>query len=116
VGVTRIIPNLRVADTARANRFYAEALGLQIDGDFGWVGFLTAPGRPGVELHTVTTDVTAPVDSVVSIGVDDVDETYRRVCETGAEIVYGLHDEEWGVRRFFFKDPDGNVVNVVGHR
>ena len=114
--VNRIIPNLKVRDTAAANRFYADALGLSIEGDFGWVGFLTAPERPGVELHTVVGDATAPVDSVMSVGVDDVDAAYRRVQESGAEIVYPLQDEEWGVRRFFFRDPDGNVVNVVGHR
>ncbi|GAA3115372.1 hypothetical protein GCM10017687_30790 [Streptomyces echinatus] len=25
-------------------------------------------------------------------------------------------DEEWGVRRFFVRDPDGRVVNVLSHR
>lgn len=113
--VTRIIPNLKVRDTAAANRFYAAALGLTIADDFGWVGFLTAPDRPGVELHTVTGDASAPVDSVISVGVDDVDAAYERVRAAGAEIVHPLQDEQWGVRRFFFRDPDGNVVNVVGH-
>jgi predicted enzyme related to lactoylglutathione lyase len=115
VQVQRIIPNLKVADTAAANRFYADALGLTIKDDFGWVGFLTASDRPGVELHTVTGDASAPVDSVMSIGVDDVDAAYERVVAAGAEVVHPLTDEPWGVRRFFFRDPDGNVVNVVGH-
>lgn len=26
-----------------------------------------------------------------------------------------LTDEPWGVRRFFFRDPDGNIVNVTAH-
>jgi predicted enzyme related to lactoylglutathione lyase len=116
VGVTRIIPNLTVRETAAANRFYAQALGLDIAGDFGWVGFLTAPDRADVELHTVVGDATAPVDSVMSVGVDDVDAAYRRVQDAGGEIVYPLRDEDWGVRRFFFRDTDGNVVNVMGHR
>jgi uncharacterized glyoxalase superfamily protein PhnB len=33
----------------------------------------------------------------------------------GAEIVHPLTDEEWGVRRFFVRDPNGRVVNVLGH-
>jgi catechol 2,3-dioxygenase-like lactoylglutathione lyase family enzyme len=33
----------------------------------------------------------------------------------GVEIVHPLSDEEWGVRRFFFRDPSGNVVNVLSH-
>ncbi|MGW2786323.1 VOC family protein [Streptomyces populi] len=33
----------------------------------------------------------------------------------GLEILYGPADEEWGVRRFFYRDHDGNVVNVLTH-
>ena len=33
----------------------------------------------------------------------------------GDEIVHPLTDEPWGVRRFFVRDPDGNVVNVLSH-
>ena len=33
----------------------------------------------------------------------------------GHEIVHPLTDEPWGVRRFFVRDPDGNVVNIVSH-
>ncbi len=31
----------------------------------------------------------------------------------GLRIVHPLSDEEWGVRRFFFADASGNVVNVL---
>jgi hypothetical protein len=31
------------------------------------------------------------------------------------EIVYEITNEEWGVRRFFFRDAGGNVVNVLAH-
>ncbi|KPC89985.1 glyoxalase, partial [Streptomyces sp. NRRL F-6602] len=30
--------------------------------------------------------------------------------------LFPVRDEEWGVRRFFARDPDGRVVNVLGHR
>ena len=36
--------------------------------------------------------------------------------DNGAEIVHPLQDEEWGVRRFFVRDPNGRVVNVLSHR
>jgi hypothetical protein len=29
--------------------------------------------------------------------------------------VYELTDEEWGVRRFFVKEPSGVIVNVMAH-
>ena len=33
-----------------------------------------------------------------------------------ADDVHPLTTEAWGVRRFFVRAPDGNVVNVVRHR
>ena len=41
---------------------------------------------------------------------------YAAAVEAGLEIVHPLSDEEWGVRRFFFADRAGNVVNVLTHR
>jgi catechol 2,3-dioxygenase-like lactoylglutathione lyase family enzyme len=34
----------------------------------------------------------------------------------GSEIVYPLTDEDWGLRRFFVRDPNGAVINVTEHR
>lgn len=31
------------------------------------------------------------------------------------EIVYPLTTEPWGLRRFFVRAPDGNVLNIVHH-
>ena len=52
----------------------------------------------------------------VSVEVDDVDAAYALLSGTGAEIVHPLQDEEWGVRRFFVRDPNGRVVYVLTHR
>jgi hypothetical protein len=48
--------------------------------------------------------------------VDDVDAVYERARTTGAEIIYPITDEEWGLRRFFVRDPNGAVINVTEHR
>jgi uncharacterized glyoxalase superfamily protein PhnB len=45
-----------------------------------------------------------------------LDEVYARARAAGAEIVYPLTDEEWGLRRFFVRDPNGAVINVTQHR
>ena len=52
----------------------------------------------------------------LSIEVDDVDAVYADVLKRGLRVVHPLTDEPWGVRRFFVEDPDGIVVNVLGHR
>jgi uncharacterized glyoxalase superfamily protein PhnB len=63
----------------------------------------------------LTHDATAPVVPVASVEVDDVDAAYRAARDVGAEIVHELTEESWGVRRFFVRDPDGHVLNVLGH-
>jgi hypothetical protein len=30
-------------------------------------------------------------------------------------VVYPLRDEPWGVRRFFARDPEGTIINVIAH-
>lgn len=63
----------------------------------------------------MTADRTGPVTPDLSVEVENVDVAYAAMVEGGAEIVYGPADEEWGVRRFFVRDPNGRVVNVLSH-
>lgn len=70
----------------------------------------------GASVQLVTRDATAPESSVVSVQTDDVDSAYAEALRLGYEIVHPLTTEEWGVRRFLVRAPDGNVVNVVRHR
>ncbi|MBX9243511.1 VOC family protein [Actinotalea ferrariae] len=114
--VNRIIADLHVADIAAAKGFYSDYLGLSTeDFDLGWVARYTAPGS-GAEVQLVTRDAAAPEDPVISVLTDDVDGAYEEACRLGYEIVHPLTTEPWGVRRFFVRAPDGNVINVVRHR
>jgi hypothetical protein len=40
----------------------------------------------------------------------------QRCGQLGYEIVHPLSTEAWGLRRFFVRAPDGNVINIVNHR
>ena len=112
----RIVPNLRVADIDAAKSFYTDFLGLSTVGfDMGWVARFISP-ETGAYVQLVTRDATSSEDSVVSVLTDDVDSAYAEAQERGFEIVRPLTTEEWGVRRFLVRAPDGNVVNVVNHR
>ena len=46
----------------------------------------------------------------MSVKVDDVAEAKRR-----GVFVHDLRDEDWGIRRFFVRAPDGNVLNIAQH-
>lgn len=114
--VTGITANLSVPDIAEARAFYVDYLGLEVESmDLGWVArFQSRDGRAVVQL--VTRDATAPHDSVISVHVgDQVEAAYEEAKRRGFEIVHPLTTEPWGVRRFFVRAPDGNVVNIVSH-
>ncbi len=111
-----ITANLSVPDIAGAREFYVDYLGLSVEGlNLGWVARFQSPdGRAVVQV--VTRDATAPLDSVISVHVgDQVEAAYEEAQRRGFEIVHPLTKEPWGVRRFFVRAPDGNVVNIVSH-
>jgi uncharacterized glyoxalase superfamily protein PhnB len=84
--------------------------------NLGWVVNLVSRSNPTAQVILITKDAAAAVNPDLSIEVDDVDATYEAIRATGAQIVHPIADEVWGVRRFFVRDPDGKVVNVVSHR
>ena len=112
--VRRVVPNLTVSDLAGARAAYVETLGLAEVMNHGWILTLASP--EGHQISLMTTDPTAPVNPDLSVEVDDVDRAHAAAASAGLRIVHPLSDEEWGVRRFFFEDPSGNVVNVLSHR
>ncbi len=109
------ITNLHTDDVERAREFFA-FLGLTEDGmNQGWVARFTSADS-GACVQVVTRDATAPEDSAMTIVVDDVDGAYEEAQRRGYEIVHPITDETWGIRRFFVRSPDGQVINVARHR
>ncbi|QRY51695.1 VOC family protein [Mycolicibacterium septicum] len=113
--VRRVMPVLTVSDIAATAAAYTQTLGLAEVMNHGWIVTL-ADSEHRHQLSLMTEDATATVNPTVSIEVDDVDAAYTSAVEAGLEIVHPLTDEDWGVRRFFFADQSGNVVNVLSHR
>jgi predicted enzyme related to lactoylglutathione lyase len=113
---TSIMANLRVADIEAAKGFYTDYLGLSTEEfNMGWVARYTSPDTKA-NVQLVTRDATAPEDSVISVHTDDVEGAYEEAQKLGFEIVQPITTEPWGVRRFFVRAPDGNVINIVNHR
>ena len=112
--VRRVMPVLTVPDLDAA-RGYMAVLGLREVMNLGWIVTL-ADDELRHQVSLITKDKTAPVNPNVSIEVDDVDAAHQAAVAAGLRIVHPLSDEEWGVRRFFFADSAGNVINVLMHR
>lgn len=113
MAVTRIVANLTASDPKSLAKFYEKVFELDLPHDMGWIVFLNKDSTQKIELHTASQGGSGTDLPVISIGVDDLDATEAAVRAAGAEVVYGPISEEWGLRRFFFRDPAGNLVNVV---
>ena len=113
--VVRAMPLLTVTDLDAALDKYVQVTGMEVVMNHGWIATLAPSGDGAAQLSLITTDPTGPVNPSASIEVDDVDAAYRAAMDAELEIVYEITNEEWGVRRFFLRDSDGNVVNVLSH-
>lgn len=113
--VRRVVPIVTVDDIPSAAAAYTAVLGLVEVMNHGWIATLADPDTAH-QISLLTRDATAAVDPAMSFEVDDVDAAHHRAVEAGLDIVHPLRDEEWGVRRFFFRDSAGTVVNVLAHR
>lgn len=114
MAVKRIKPNILSNDFEASRAFYNEVVGLDGGQGLDWILFFGTDQRE-VQLSVMALDIKAHQHPDVSIEVDDVDEVYRRATAAGSEIVYPLTDEDWGLRRFFVRDPNGAIINVTQH-
>ena len=110
-----------VSDLDRARRFYADTLGLELDGDGGegvltfrtgdtWLVVYPSKGlRPG----TGNAVVWSGGEDVAAIAADLRGKGVRleEYPEMGLRIEDGVHLDE-GFAAIWFKDPDGNVLHV----
>jgi catechol 2,3-dioxygenase-like lactoylglutathione lyase family enzyme len=120
---------LQVNDPDRALEFYRDALGLDVRNDVAkeslrWIT-VGAPGQPDVELVLTNFLNGSPADTEtmaalvakgamngVHFHAADLDATFARLRDAGAEIVQEPADQPWGVRDGAVRDPSGNLVRI----
>ena len=118
-----------VHDPDEALSFYRDTLGLEVRNDVANEGsrWITVGSAAQPEIAIVITNYLngspADRDAVAALlakgalnGVyfrsDNVDDTFARVRDAGAEIVEEPADQFWGVRDFAVRDPSGNLVRI----
>ncbi|HYW63476.1 MAG TPA: VOC family protein [Bradyrhizobium sp.] len=116
MSVRRIVPNINAADPSASKSFYEGVLGLSVAMDMGWIVTFASPSNPTAQLSVVASDTRDEPHADISVEVADVDACHAAAQLKGFSIVYPLTDEAWGVRRFFVRDPNGMIVNVVSHK
>ncbi|MEV6134790.1 VOC family protein [Nocardia sp. NPDC051990] len=111
--IRRATPDIRTEDMAASREFYRR-LGFEEAMDLGWVVTMASPTNPTAQVLLVGPEAEQPQPDI-SVEVDDVDAVYAELVAANADIIYPLRNEQWGVRRFFVRDPSGTIVNVVSH-
>jgi catechol 2,3-dioxygenase-like lactoylglutathione lyase family enzyme len=114
--VKRIVANIDTQDAAAAGRFYHDVLGLDLLMDLGFIDTYgsSAETTPQISFASQGGSDTQVPD--LSIEVDDLEAALDGMKRAGFPIVYGPVDEPWGVRRFYVRDPLGNLVNILVHK
>lgn len=115
MSIKRIVPNIQSPAPEKSIAFYKEFIGLKIAMDMDWIITFVSESNPMAQISLIHQDGSDIPHPDISIEVEGVDSMFAKAKEKGIEIVYPIRDEPWGVRRFFVKDPNGKVINVLSH-
>jgi catechol 2,3-dioxygenase-like lactoylglutathione lyase family enzyme len=114
--IKRIMPNIAAADMSKSRQFYVDVLGLDVVMDHGWIVTFASPEQMAPQVSVAKEGGSGTSVPDLSVEVDDLDEALKRVRAAGLAIEYGPTDEDWGVRRFYVRDPFGRLVNILVHK
>jgi catechol 2,3-dioxygenase-like lactoylglutathione lyase family enzyme len=111
--IKRAVPNFRSEEPAASQEFY-EALGFELAMDMDWIATFVSSANSTAQVTLIREDPSG-FHPDATIEVEDVDAVHAKVVEGGYDVVYGPADEPWGARRFFVRDPNGALLNVMQH-
>ncbi|MFD5066686.1 VOC family protein [Streptomyces sp. NPDC058369] len=116
--MSTIQPVILTADLDTLRRFYTDLFGAEeifrvpAKGPVFYLGLRIGDTDLGLVTKKAPEDAAAP-RILLSIDVDDVDETLGRVEALGGSVGGGPKDMPWGQRVAHIRDPDGNAVNLT---
>jgi predicted enzyme related to lactoylglutathione lyase len=116
MSIQRVVPDITSTRVDESREFYVGLFGFEVAMDLGSVVTLASPTNRTAQITLIRHDGSARVRPEVTVEVADVDAVHAEAVRRGGEVVYPLTDEPWGVRRFFLRDPNGVVLNVMCHR
>jgi catechol 2,3-dioxygenase-like lactoylglutathione lyase family enzyme len=113
-----IVVRVPVTDWERAIRFYTDTLGIPLASkleNFGWAELDTGAAHLAIERWDGEEEFQVPGRFLgVSLAVADIYGTCERLVAEGVEFVEPPALMPWGGVLAHLKDPDGNVVTLVG--
>jgi catechol 2,3-dioxygenase-like lactoylglutathione lyase family enzyme len=113
--VKRITANTATSDLKKVAAFYRDILGLDLIMDHGWFQTYGSDAKMTVQVSFGTEGGSGTPVPDLSIEVDDLEVALARFKKANVPIEYGPVSETWGVRRFYVRDPFGQLVNILQH-
>jgi catechol 2,3-dioxygenase-like lactoylglutathione lyase family enzyme len=83
--------------------------------DLGWIRTYGSRSTMTVQISVMSEGGSGTPVPDISIEVDDLESALKRVRKANIPIEYGPTTEPWGVRRFYVRDPMGNLINILQH-
>lgn len=109
-----------VRDMAAMRRFYEDILGFPLIRELspGWIEYrvghntlaLSRPGRTAAD--TPIPDGSAALQLAFKVSVPEVDQCADELVRQGVELLSPPTDQDFGHRTLFFRDPDGNLLEI----
>lgn len=109
-----------VRDMAAMRRFYEDILGFPLSRELspGWIEYrvgnntlaLARPSRTAADVPTP--DGSASLQLAFKVSASEVDQCADELVRQGVELFSPPTDQSFGHRTLFFRDPDGNLLEV----
>ena len=107
-------------DISVMGNFYSDVLGFEIDEDeceHNWVQFRIGSGLLCLRPHGRWYDGAAVGDGAsvqlsFRLSPEGVNTAYKELCEASVDILEPPADQEFGHRTLYFKDPEGNILEI----
>jgi predicted enzyme related to lactoylglutathione lyase len=117
MSVKRIVPNISSASMEESKAFYSSFLGLKLVMDMDWILTFASDENPTAQVSILKNDDPGNLNTAITLSMEvaDVDALYEKAKTLRYEIEYEITDEPWGVRRFWVKDPNGVIINIMSH-
>ena len=105
----RVAPTLAVSDMSRARDFYEGKLGLTVEAEVEETIRYKCGHGTGLALYERTM---SPMDrTVAAFEVQDIEQEVRELRDREVD-VEGIITLPSGLKRAYFKDPDGNMIGM----
>lgn len=113
--IQRVVPALRITDSARSKSFYVEQLGFRVEWEHrfgpGFPVFLSV-ARDGMQIYLTEHSGDCQVGGLVHFVIEDVDAWHREFAGRGVRATEAPNDD-LGFRNMTVTDPDGNQLRFM---